>query len=298
MTQTFTRFQARFMLFAGLLALAPFTAPAAERAGATGTAQVHAALERMQVALAGPAAIRLDAVRRGEQAVARRFARRMPSALFGSLPVPERKRLFIATVLPLVLAANEEVLRERRRLLDLLARPEEARSPRERQWLDALGEKYGSDEPDVLRRRVDIVPPSLALSQAVEESGWGRSRFSRLGNAVFGQRVWRKGAGIVPKRRAAGQTFEVQAFDSLLDSVRAYLLNLNTHDAYRALRRDRATFRARGETPRGEVLAASLLRYSERGEAYVKTLRAIMRGNRFQYFDSARLAASGGRGRS
>lgn len=34
---------------------------------------------------------------------------------------------------------------------------------------------------------MDILPPSLALAQAAEESGWGTSRFAREGNALFGQ---------------------------------------------------------------------------------------------------------------
>ena len=37
---------------------------------------------------------------------------------------------------------------------------------------------------------MDIIPPSLALAQSAEESGWGTSRFAQEGNALFGQRVW------------------------------------------------------------------------------------------------------------
>lgn len=284
------RWRLPFVLCLTIAFAIPTQRAAAAEQGSAGR-QVEAALARMQVALAQPVATSLEAVRRGERPVPRRFASAVPGVLAGTLPVADRKRLFIATLLPLILRANEEVRAERRRLVALLAR-ERVRplSARETRWLSALQQRYGSEDRRILLRRVDEVPVSLALAQAVEESGWGRSRFSQLGNAVFGQRTWRKGSGIVPHRRASGQTFEVQAFDSLLDSVRSYLHNLNTHPAYTPLRRDRADFRAHGLAPRGLLLAASLEKYSERGQAYVETLRVLIRSNRLQPFDFARLA--------
>ena len=55
---------------------------------------------------------------------------------------------------------------------------------------------------DKLKRRVDIVPPSLALAQAAEESGWGTSRFAIKGNSLFGQWDF-SGKGIKPKEQRA-----------------------------------------------------------------------------------------------
>lgn len=56
--------------------------------------------------------------------------------------------------------------------------------------------------------------------------------------------------------------------------------NLNTHAAYRRLREERAAIRAAGKRPTGYELAGTLDRYSERGEAYVESLRSIMHVNR------------------
>ncbi|MFT4835563.1 MAG: Bax protein [Psychromonas sp.] len=36
-----------------------------------------------------------------------------------------------------------------------------------------------------LFNKVDILPPSLALAQAAEESGWGTSRFAKEGNSFL-----------------------------------------------------------------------------------------------------------------
>lgn len=55
---------------------------------------------------------------------------------------------------------------------------------------------------DELRVRVDIIPTSLPLSQAAEESGRGTTRFAAQGNALFGQWTWGE-AGMNPEDQRA-----------------------------------------------------------------------------------------------
>jgi uncharacterized FlgJ-related protein len=139
--------------------------------------------------------------------------------------------------------------------------------------------------------RVDIIPPSLALAQAAEESGWGTSRFADVGNALFGQWTWSEGIAPLEQREGKGD-YRIAKFDSPLDSVRAYMLNLNTHAAYRSLRERRREMRVRGDQLSGWELAETLTSYSERGAAYVETLHTIMRVNRLAATDSAYLTDS------
>ncbi|MDA0784677.1 MAG: glucosaminidase domain-containing protein [Proteobacteria bacterium] len=162
----------------------------------------------------------------------------------------------------------------------------------DRVWLDRLAEKYDAAPGDFvdLLRRVDTVSPTLALAQAIEESGWGRSRFARDGNALYGQRAWREGAGFVPEERADGERFEVRAFDSLLDSVRSYVVNLNRHYAYDDYRIARAQMRARDTQLNAQALAYTLVSYSERREAYVEALLGLIRTNRLDDFEVAQLS--------
>ena len=136
-----------------------------------------------------------------------------------------------------------------------------------------------------LLRRVDIVPPSLALAQAAEESGWGVSRFARRGKALFGQKVFRGGEGLVPLERPDGARYRVRSFDRVIDGVRAYLHNLNTHYAYARFRRVRARMRQEDGTLDSYGLAGTLLKYSERREAYLETIREIMQVNGLTVFD-------------
>jgi len=136
---------------------------------------------------------------------------------------------------------------------------------------------------------VDEVPASLALGQAAVESGWGTSRFVREGNALFGQWTFDPGQGMTPRDRTAHKRHMVRRFNALMDSVRAYMRNLNTHQAYREFRAARRTMRADGSFLRGRLLAAELSRYSERGRAYVADLRSIIRENGLSRLDAVRL---------
>ncbi|MBO6785131.1 MAG: glucosaminidase domain-containing protein [Alphaproteobacteria bacterium] len=235
----------------------------------------------------------LKPVRRGSARVPRFFVEDLPDDFDARMVVSERKQLFVSTVLPLILKANEEVMDERRRLIAIEEQISSGRdiADDDQGWLDDLAEKYRTAPNDfpTLLRRVDAVSPSLALAQSIEESGWGRSRFARLGNALFGQRAWSKGSGFVPKKRGAGESFEVRAFDTLLDSVRSYVLNLNRHNAYDDYRAVRAQMRARETELNGKKLAETLIKYSERRGAYVETLQKLIASNRLQNFESARL---------
>lgn len=235
----------------------------------------------------------LEKVADGQHPVPRLFVTRLPSDLTAMREVSERKDVFFKSMLPLVLKVNEDLRAERSRLWTLHSQQRlgEKLDAIDRLWLHVMAERYKVKRGDIdaLLDRVDVVPTSLVMAQAAEESGWGTSRFTREGNALFGQWTW-DGKGIEPLRRDDGKTHKIRAFDSLLDSVQAYANNLNTHRAYRKLRHARATMRSTGDVVDGYTLAGYLTSYSERGPAYVATLRTIMSVNDLDRFDGAKLA--------
>lgn len=233
--------------------------------------------------------------------VPRRFLAGLPEGMADIESPDERKRVFVATLLPLVLRVNELILADRERLLTLAAKLDAGRhiDTLERRWLRRLARHYGLGtdlaiaEIDfaLLKRRVDIVPPSLALAQGAIESGWGSSRFAREGNAIYGQWTWsEEHDGIVPHARPEGMNHRIRAFEFLIDSVRLYVLNLNRNPVYAGLRRARERLHAEGRPATGEALAGGLLRYSERREFYVEDVRTVIRVNRLDDFDNATLA--------
>lgn len=235
-------------------------------------------------------------LRRGKAAVPPVYLGRFPAKLADTRDAKQRKAIFIKTVLPLVLRVNDEVRATRQRMLSLLQRQREQDdlSSDERAFLKHLTTEYDVQDGDYdeLRRRVDVVPVSLALAQGAEESGWGTSRFARVGNAVFGQRTFRKGHGLVPLKREAGERYEVKAFGNLYTSVHSYIRNLNTHVAYKKFRDERAAKRAAGLRLDSYELIGTMKSYSERGQKYINTIRVILRANRMHEFDSARLLSS------
>lgn len=221
------------------------------------------------------------------------------------ISVPLKKSVFYRVLLPLVLLENEAVLEERAHL-ETYRRKRLNRDPilpEEHARARSLAVRYGvlpadseaaldSEALTRLLRRVDAVPPSLALGQAAYESGYGTSRFATTGNALFGQWAWDTSAMQPEAQRESLGSYGVRAFETPIDSVRAYLFNLNTHRAYEAFRRERERQRAgaRGRTVfDGIALAGTLQEYSERREAYVDDLQGIMRFNRLGRADDLRL---------
>jgi uncharacterized FlgJ-related protein len=212
-----------------------------------------------------------------------------------TISISDKKNIFFRLAGSGILQVNEKITREREQLQEIL----ENNDTRNNQWLSALAVKYkvienetgnlDTDAIDRLMRRVDIVPPSLALAQAAEESGWGTSRFAVKGNSLFGQWDF-SGKGIKPKeQREHLGDYGIAAFDTPMASIEAYMLNLNTHRAYMRLREKRAALRKQKKVPTGWELANTLDKYSERGADYVKTLHAIMRYNRLNDADQAYL---------
>jgi len=208
------------------------------------------------------------------------------------LPVKEKKSIFFRLLGPLVLMSNEYIMKERLRL-----KTADINST----WTKALALKYRilkkSDSTLSeaqfleLKKRVDIIPPSLALAQGAEESGWGTSRFASQGNALFGQWDF-SGKGMRPAQQRKGLgDYGLARFDTALDSVKGYMLNLNTTHAYEKLRSLRFELRQNGEKVTGWKLANTLDKYSERGQAYIDGLHNMISYNKLQSTDDAYLSA-------
>lgn len=241
----------------------------------------------------------LSNVRTSSISVPRVFLADVPSDMGSLRDVNRRKSLFIRIVLPLVLAENERLFRKHQALLTVRehTRLGEPLLPQTERWLVEEYDLYGVEigDIDALISRVDAVPPSLGVAQAAIESAWGTSRFAQQGNALFGQWTWNdEQAGIVPKERDAGTAHRIRAFDSLRDSVRAYIHTLNSHWAYQGFREMRARMRGEGRQGAldGVALAAQLGRYSEKEQAYVDDLRRLIRVNKLHQIDGATLAGS------
>lgn len=203
-----------------------------------------------------------------------------------------RKAAFFNYFMPLVTANNQEISIIRAKLLDWRDHKNNIGWWDARQIAD-LAEQYRvtnfviDDESSwkKLLIKVDILPPSLVLAQAANESAWGTSRFATSGNNFFGQWCYKKGCGLVPKKRGSDQEHEVAAFNSPQESLESYMQNLNSHQAYKELRAIRAQLRTNKQTITGVALSAGLTKYSERGQDYIAELRAMIKFNKLAKYD-------------
>ncbi|HKY95667.1 MAG TPA: glucosaminidase domain-containing protein [Kiloniellales bacterium] len=236
----------------------------------------------------------LAAVRGGLSTVPRLYASVLPKDLRRLEAADSRKEAFIGAMLPLVLMANEEILQYRQRVERLADKVDagELLNAEELTWLRSVAALYETDPWDFeeLLLRVDALPVALTLAQAIEESGWGTSRYARDGNALFGQRTWSAGPGMTARKDGKALDHRARAFADLMHSVRAYMHNLNTHPAYKKFRAERQRQRDAGQLLDGGVLAGFLGRYAE-NEAYAENLRRLIRHNDLDRYESARLAS-------
>lgn len=208
---------------------------------------------------------------------------------------PDRKAAFFDFMLPMIHEANFEVAKERRWLGSLAMNLLQggSLSDKQKQHLNKMEKRYRLSNQDLadaervgeLLKRVDVVPAALVVAQAAKESGWGTSRFATVANNYFGIWCFYRGCGVTPLRRTDGLSHEVATFATVRQSVRYYVRTLNTHAAYDGFRELRAKKRISNQHMVGDELASELLRYSERGQAYVDEIQSLIRYNDLARFN-------------
>jgi len=229
----------------------------------------------------------LQGVRAGQK-VKPIYLTKLPNDLKSLGDTKKKRELFIKIILPLILDENEKIIQDRKKLFKILGK--NFNSAGERVWLKRRFKEYKIDDGDLskLKMRMDIVPVSLALAQAANESGWGTSRFALEGNALFGQWTWSK-KGISPKNKDPNQSHKILQFQILKASVKAYKNNLNTHNAYKEFREVRAKLRQENKKIIGLDLTQYIKSYAAIGEKYVAIIEDIIEKNSLTDFDNANL---------
>jgi len=211
---------------------------------------------------------------------------------FHKLRVKDKKRAFFHSMISMILVVSREIRYERSRFIETSSKYPlindfndnnlEKLKLRDKMFMAKIIKKYKATEKKELLKRIDVLPVSLVLSQTAIESAWGTSRFTLEGNNLFG--VWSyNGKGLIPKRRRRGLKHRVAIYDSLLDSVRDYMLKINTVKAYRKLRN------LRQYSKNSIYLTKGLIHYSERKGAYIKDLQRMINKNKLKKYDNLHL---------
>ena len=202
----------------------------------------------------------------------------------------KQKEEFVKILYPLILQAEKKIQKERAFAENFFTKLERGDivTPAEQEKLKRLAKKYRIKslyDKEAYRKRIDTIPVSLVLAQASIESNWGKSRFAREANNLFGEWTWGK-RGIVPKNRAPGKTHKIRIFDSLEGSVASYMRNLNRHWAYSEFREARYLARKSGKPFNGFIAAGYLTRYSELREKYTQMVKETIAKNDWSLYDS------------
>jgi len=193
--------------------------------------------------------------------------------------VQEMKITFFNYLLPEIDKKNNEIQLIRKRVIEKDLPKEE---------LTKLYKKYRIDkgsEIDTLLEKIDIIPPSLVLSQAALESNWGRSRFAKFYHNYFGLWCFERGCGVIPKKREKGDTHEVAKFSSPEKAIDFYFLSLNRNKSYEVLRKIRQDKRSKGQSITGLSLSEGLTNYAEIGYEYVERIRRVITSNELSKYD-------------
>ena len=204
-----------------------------------------------------------------------------------------KKKLFYLITLPIIHESNRLILEDREMIINIEKKfLRKTLNENEVNETVRLAVKYKLDYSTIdlklfrdLKQRINIIPVSLALAQAIVESGWGQSRFALEGNALYGQWTTNEQKGIIPEDRDEDKTHAVRKFENLQQSVQAYMHNINTHRAYYSFRVVRRIAERVQYTDPISAKVKFLAAYAEIGQEYVDKLELIIESNKLREFD-------------
>lgn len=191
-----------------------------------------------------------------------------------------RKKAFLRTVMPYITSQNAAITADRNWLVS--KQYEQRWSPSERTRLKNITKRYkiawnGNTKRvpwNTLMEKVDIIPTKMVATMAAAESGWGTSKLARNNNNLFGMKCSRRHCN-----SGSGKVKGYQHFDSVKEGVDAYVVNLNTHPAYKSFRKSRAQLRKADQEVTASNMIHKLKGYSTRGRSYNNFLFAMYESN-------------------
>lgn len=215
--------------------------------------------------------------------------------IYFSSNLSEKKIKFIKMILPFAISQNQSILAERERLLKINDHLNFNKTidKNESKFIKLLAKKYKVEyekkhKVDIINELllvVDIIPNSIVLAQAANESGWGSSRFAKQYNALFGEYTYNNELGVVPDKREEGKKHLIKYFSSYDQSVISYFNNINSHYAYDQFRKLRKMQRNKNVAFDVFTLVEKLDFYAE-DKDYVNTISSIIRTNGLQNYDN------------
>jgi len=201
------------------------------------------------------------------------------SIKLSELSIADKKKAFIAMLIPSILVAKHRIKIERKRVAKLLEIKNI--SPKDTLWLRKKKHMFKASTIGELYDKMELHPTSIVIAQAIIESGWGTSKFFEKANNVFG--IWSFNEH--EKRMAASEkrgkkTIYLKKYSSVEQSIFDYFLLLSTKNTYQGFREKRL------ESQDPFILIKELGKYSELGKAYIRNLKNTIEKNNLLAYDS------------
>ncbi|HEY3390398.1 MAG TPA: glucosaminidase domain-containing protein [Prolixibacteraceae bacterium] len=161
---------------------------------------------------------------------------------FRSVNPEKRKDLFIQRLLPAIVITRERLLDDLHHVEFVEGRIIEKKkiSDFDSIFISDMKHKYETDSISELKRRIYPHPVSLALTQAVLESGWGTSSIFRNGSNIFGIMSFSSDdSRSLVQFQAGDDERYLRTYNSVIESVENYYLLISKVSSYKRFRQKR-----------------------------------------------------------
>lgn len=161
---------------------------------------------------------------------------------FRSVDPDIRKNLFIQHLLPAIVITRERLMDDLHHIefIELKISNKKAISKFDSTFLTSLRAKYETNSLSELKIRIYPHPVSLALTQAVLESGWGTSSIFRNGSNIFGIMSFSvdESRSLMQFQQSSDERY-LRTYKSVIESVEHYYLLMAKVSSYKLFRQKR-----------------------------------------------------------
>ena len=205
---------------------------------------------------------------------------------FRSVNPDNRKDLFIQHLLPAIVITRERLFDDLHHVEFIEKRigDKKTLSDFDIKFLSEIKLKYETDSIEELKRRIYPHPVSLALTQAVLESGWGTSNIFRKGNNIFGIMSFSSddSRSLIQFQEGDDERY-LRMYRSVIESVEGYYLLISKVSSYKKFRQKR------WEGGPSYELLRYMKGYHE-SDQYTQMAQSILISNDLERFDNVAIA--------
>jgi len=201
---------------------------------------------------------------------------------FRTVDADKRKDLFIQHLLPAIVITRERLLDDLHHVefVEEKISHKKTISDLDSAFLAEMKHKYETDSLAELKKRIYPHPVSLALTQAVLESGWGTSGIFRNGSNMFGIMSFSSDEtrSLIPLQEGDDERY-LRTYSSIIESVEHYYLLISKLSSYKRFRLKR------WEGSSSSELLHYMSSYHE-SEQYAEMAQSILGSNDLTRYDN------------